>query len=48
MEKWEEQRIKEIENKIDNTIVGLNTTRCMLLMYLVWWQYMTANAGTTA
>lgn len=31
MEKWEEQRIKEIENKIDNTIVGLNTARCMAI-----------------
>lgn len=31
MEKWEEQRIKEIENKIDNAIVGLNTARCMAI-----------------
>lgn len=31
MEKWEEQRIKEIENKIDNTIKGLNTARCMAI-----------------
>lgn len=31
MEKWEEQRIKEIENNIDNTIVGLNTARCMAI-----------------
>lgn len=31
MEKWEEQRIKEIENKIDNTIVGSNTARCMAI-----------------
>lgn len=31
MEKWEERRIKEIENNIDNTIKGLNTARCMAI-----------------
>lgn len=31
MEKWEEQRIKEIENNIDNTIKGLNTARCIAI-----------------
>lgn len=31
MTEYEEQRIKEIENKIDNTIVGLNTARCMAI-----------------
>lgn len=31
MTEYGEQRIKEIENKIDNTIVGLNTARCMAI-----------------
>lgn len=31
MEKWEEQRIKEIENNIDNAIKGLNPARCMAI-----------------
>lgn len=31
MEKWKEQKIKEIETNIDNTIVGLNTARCMAI-----------------
>lgn len=29
MKEWEERKIKEIENNIDNTIVGLNIARCM-------------------
>lgn len=37
MTEYEEQRIKEIENNIDNTIKGLNTARCMAIdvSYLV-------------
>lgn len=31
MTEYEEQRIKEIENNIDNTIKGLNTARCMAI-----------------
>lgn len=29
MQEWEERKIKEIENNIDNTITGLNIARCM-------------------
>lgn len=31
MTEYGEQRIKEIENKIDDTIQGLNTARCMAI-----------------
>lgn len=31
MTEYGERKIKEIENKIDNTIVGLNTARCMAI-----------------
>ena len=31
MTEYEERKIKEIENKIDNTIVGVNTARCMAI-----------------
>lgn len=31
MEKWKEQKIKEIETNIDNTIAGLNTARCIAI-----------------
>lgn len=31
MEDWEERKIKEIENNIDNTIIGLNVARCMAI-----------------
>lgn len=31
MAEYGERKIKEIENKIDNTIVGLNTARCMAI-----------------
>ena len=31
MTEYGEQRIKEIENNIDNTIVGVNTARCMAI-----------------
>ena len=37
MNEYEERKIKEIENKIDDTIQGLNTARCMAIdvSYLV-------------
>lgn len=31
MNEYEERKIKEIENNIDNTIKGLNTARCMAI-----------------
>lgn len=31
MNEYEERKIKEIENKIDDTIQGLNTARCMAI-----------------
>lgn len=31
MNEYEERKIKEIENNIDNTIVGVNTARCMAI-----------------
>lgn len=31
MEKWKEQKIKEIETNIDNTIVELNEARCIAI-----------------